>query len=121
MQAFEIGHLWGITGFDEGFVPGLNERCESSTENDLLAEKICLGFFPKACFDHTSPPTPNRTGIGKADLLGRSAGILMDREQAWHPAALRILRSNEMARPFGGNHKHIDCGQRHDLSEMNVE
>src|SRR6267378_224929 len=121
MEALEIGHLRGVAGFHERLVPGLDERRESSTEDDLLAEEIRLGFFPKVSFDHTSPPTSNRTGIGKAYLLGRSTWILMDREQARHPAAFRIFRSNEMARSFRSDHEHIDRGRWHNLSKMNIE
>ena len=95
MQAFEIGHLRRVARFHERLVPGLDEGRESSAEHDLFAEEIRLGFFPEIRFDHTSPPTADRTGIGQTDLLGRSAWILMDREQAGHPAALRILRSNQ--------------------------
>src|SRR6185436_18557077 len=121
MQALEIGHLRRIAGFHERLVAGLNKGREPSTEHNLFPEEIGFGFFTKVCFDHTGPPPPDRTGIGKAHLLGCSARVLMDREQARYPTALRIFRSNEMAGPFRSDHEHIDRRRGYDLSKVNIK
>src|SRR5262249_51073471 len=93
----------------------------AATAHNLCPDAARLGSLRQARFDHTGPPAANRTGIGKPHLPGRSTWVLMDREQAGYPAALHILRSNEVAGSFGSNHEYVNSRRRHDLPKMNIK
>src|SRR3954467_15640471 len=53
MQALEVGDLRCIPSFDESFESLLNQRCQASAKNCLLAEEIALGFFLESCFENS--------------------------------------------------------------------
>ena len=48
-------------------------------------------------------------------------GILVDREQAGHAAALLELAAHQVAGALGRHHEHVELGLRHDALEVNVE
>ena len=62
VEAFEVGHLGLVTGFDEDFVSGLHQRGGAAAEDGLFAEKIGFGFFLEGGFDDA--------GAGAADAFG---------------------------------------------------
>ena len=66
-------------------------------------------------------PPPMARGIGKAQIVRVAAGILVDRDQARHAAALLIFAAHRVAGALGRHHQHVEIGARLDQVEMDVE
>jgi len=67
VDAFEIGHFGGITGFGEGFETGLDESGQSTAEDGLFAEEIGFAFVLEGGFDDP--------GASAADSATRSDSV----------------------------------------------
>ena len=50
--SIEIGHLWGITGFNQCLKTRLNQRCGPAAKHCLLTKQIGFGFFTECGFNH---------------------------------------------------------------------
>ena len=50
-----------------------------------------------------------------------AGGVLLDGDEAGHPAPLGVGAAHQVARALGGGHGHVDAGRRHDAPEADVE
>src|SRR5512143_351085 len=121
MQAFEVGHLGSIPGFDKGLITGHDECCGPAAEHRLLAEEICLRLFTEGGLDDARPAQADSAGISKRHVLGIARRILMDRNEPRYAFTLYILGTYKMAGALGSSHINIHILARHDLAEMDVE
>jgi hypothetical protein len=63
MQAFKVGNLRLIAGFNQGFESGLDKGCDAAAENGLFTEEIGFGFFLEGGFNNTSAGAPDTFGV----------------------------------------------------------
>ena len=63
VQAFKVGDLRLIAGFDQRFEAGADQRGDAATEHDLFAEKIGLGLFLEGRLDDAGARTADRFGV----------------------------------------------------------
>ena len=121
VDAFEVGHLRRIAGFDEGFKSGFDECRQPAAEDGLFAEEIGFAFIFEGGFDDAAARAADAARPGQADFAGLAGGVLEDRQQARHAAAFFEFAAHQMARALGGDQEHIDILRRHDRLEMEVE
>jgi hypothetical protein len=70
MQAFEIGHLWRVTRFHQGFVTRLDQFDEAAAKHDLLAEQVRLTFLLEGGLDDAGATAAVGRGIGEREIMG---------------------------------------------------
>jgi hypothetical protein len=121
VDAFEVRHFLGITGFDECFESGLDERGKSAAEDGLFAEEIGFAFVLESGFDDAAASAADTARPCEADGSGFASGILMDGEQTRNTAAALKFAAHQMAGAFGSDHQDIHILGRHDGFEMNIE
>ena len=59
--------------------------------------------------------------VGEDQVAGLAAGVLVDRHQTGHAAAILELAANQMARPLGRDHADVGARGRLDLVEVDRE
>ena len=121
MQALEVGHFRCVTGFDQGFEAGLHQRRGAAAQHRLLAEQIGFGLLAEGGFDDAGASAAVGGSVGQRNSLGAAGGVLKDRDQAGHAAALGIGGTHQMARALGRDHDHVQIGAGLDLLEMDIE
>ena len=55
VEAFEVGDLGSVSGFDQRLETGADEFGGAAAENGLFAEEIALGLFAEVGVDHARP------------------------------------------------------------------
>ena len=120
MKTLEVGHLRRVTGFDQNFEPGRDERTQATTENRLLAEKIGFSFFLEGRLEDAGASATDGVCPGESDVFGFFAA-LMERNEAWDASAFDIFAPHDMTRAFGRNHDDIDSFRRNDRLEIDRE
>ena len=121
VQALVIGDGGLIAGLDQRLVTLDDELRGASAEHGLLAEQIGFGLFGEGGLEHTAARAADAVGIRERDRLGVLGGILSDRDQARHAAALLILAAHEIAGTLGRDQHHVQILARLDLLEVDVE
>ncbi len=101
VQAFEIGHFRGITGFDQGFEAAADQLDQAAAQHDLLAEQVGFAFFLEVGLDDAGAAAADGGGIGQAQVMGVAAGILMDGDQDGTPPPLRYSPRTVWPGPLG--------------------
>ena len=121
MQALEVRHLGGIAGLDQRLVACLHQRGRAAAQHGLLAEQVGLGLFLERRLDHAGTGGADRGSIGQRDIARLATGVLGDRDQRGHAAALGVGRAHEVAGTLRRDHDHVDFRLREDLLEVHVE
>ena len=121
MNAFEIGHLRHISGFDQRLVARAHQLDKAAAQNALLAEEVGLAFLLEAGLDDAGAAAADGTRIGERDLQRVAGGVLLHGHQAGHAAAAHIFRAHGVARALGRDHENVEIGARLDQLEMDVE
>src|SRR5262245_15784759 len=121
VEAFEVCHLGRVASLDQRLVAGPDQLGEAAAEHRLLAEEIGLGLFLEGGLEGRRARTSDALRPRQRDLLGVTAGILLDRDEARHAAPLQVLAPHEMTRPLRRHHEHVHVGWRDDLLEVDVE
>ncbi|MPM24563.1 hypothetical protein SDC9_71046 [bioreactor metagenome] len=121
MAAFEVRHLRRVSCLDEGIEAGLDQGGYATAEHSLLTEEVGLGLFLERGLENACATGAKTLCIGERDILGVTAGILVDGDQRRNTLAFLELGTNRVARALGSDHDdvHITCGL--DLTEMDVE
>ena len=121
MQTFEIGHLRRITGFDEHFKSGLNERARAAAKHGLFAEQIGFGLFLEVGFEDAGAGAADAFGPSERNLLRILAGILINGDEARHALAFGVLAADGVAGAFRRDHDDVHVLRRNNGLEMNRE
>src|SRR5688572_9498553 len=108
MEAFEIGHLRLVTGFDEGLVAGLDERSDATAKDGLLTEEVGFGFFFEGRLNDARARAANAFGPGQCDLLGLLARVLVNGDQSRDAFAFGVLPAHNVPGTFRGYQNYID-------------
>jgi hypothetical protein len=66
-------------------------------------------------------PEANAAGIGERNVVRVAARVLVDGDEARHPATALVLGAHCVARPLGRDHDDVDVLARFDQAEMDVE
>ena len=112
VEAFEIGHLRRVAGFDQRFVAGLDQLDEAAAEHGLFAEEIRLGLFAERRLDDAGAGVADGFRVGERDSLRDARGILVDGDEARQAAALRVLVAQRVAGAFRRGERHVHVGAR---------
>src|SRR5579883_1602170 len=121
MQAFEIGKLRLIAGFDQGLKASLDESGGASAEDSLLAKEIGFGLFLEGGFKHSRAGAADSFCIRKRKSWRVAAGILLDSDETGRSAAFSKDFANAMAGSFGRCEEYIDTGGRLNSAVANVK
>ena len=121
MQAFEVGDLGLVAGFDERLKSRFHQRAYASAEHGLLAKQIGLRLFGKRGFEDPRARRAQRLGVGKRKGFGLPRSVLMDGEQRGCAAAFTVEFPHAMARRFRSNHGDVHLWRRCNRAVMDVE
>ena len=121
MQAFEVGHLRCVAGFDQGLITHLHQFHGTATQNRLLAEQVGLGFFLEVGLDDAGLAATIGHGITQGQVTGLAGLVLVHGHQMGHAAALGIGVAHGVAGGLGSHHPHVQIGAGHDLVVVHVE
>ncbi len=121
MDALEIGVLRRVARLNQGFKPGLHQSRYAAAQHALLTEQVGFGFDAERCFHNGCAIRAEARTVGKADIVRVTGVILINGNQARDSLAGFIFAANRVARPFRGNHKHINVLRRLDQLVMDVE
>ena len=68
VQALEVGHFWGVAGFDQGVEAVLDQLGQTTAEHNLLAEEVGFGLFLEGGFDDASAGAAKAGAVGQGGL-----------------------------------------------------
>ena len=121
MENFEVGELGLVAGLDQGLEACLDQRGGASAEDSLLAEEVGLGLFGEGGLEDAGASGADALGVAEREREGGAAGVLLDRDQGRHAAALAEDLADAVARGLGRDQRYIDAGRRGDGAETDVE
>ena len=121
VQTLEVGHLGRVTGLDQGLETGLDQRGQTAAQHHLLTEQVGLALLAEGGLDDAGTTAAVGRGISHGDVARLAAGVLVDRDQRGHAAALGVGRAHQVARTLGGDHDDVQILTRGDLAEVDVE
>ena len=78
MQAFEVGHFWGVACFGQGFEAGFDQFNHAAAQYGLFAEEVGFGFFTEVGFNHAAFGTAVGCGVRQGDVACFAAFILVN-------------------------------------------
>ncbi len=120
-KTLEVGTLGLVAGLDEGLVARLDERGHAAAENGLLAEEVSLGLFGERRLEHAGARGADGVGVGQRDALGVAGGVLFDRDQGRHAAALEVGATHEVPGSLGSDHGDVNVGWWFNQVKADVE
>src|ERR1039458_7912984 len=121
MHALEVRNLRSVAGSDQRLESLLHQRSQASAQHGLLAEQVALGLFLESGLQHTSARGADAMRIAERVFVRMAAGILMDRQQRRHPAALGVHAPQQVAGALGRDHDYVDVWGRGNGLEVNRE
>ena len=119
MQAFEIGELGRVSGTNERFKAGANQRAGAATEDCLLTKKIGLSLLPKVRFEDAGTGAADSFRPRQSRSLRMPAGILVNRNQPWRAATSQKFPAHHRSETLGRDHHNVDIFPRNDRTIIN--
>jgi len=98
MQALEVSHFGGITGFHQCFITHLDEFDGAAAQNSLFAEQVGFCFFFEIGFNDTGLAATVGHGVAQCQCTCFAALVLVHCHQVGHAAALGVGVANGVAR-----------------------
>ncbi len=121
VQAFKVGHLGRVAGLDQRLISRLDQRGQPPAEHHLLPEQIGLAFLAERRLDDARACSADRLGVGQTHFRGILGGILVNRQEHRDAASVLELGTDQVAGPFGGDHKDIDIRTGNNLAEVDIK
>ena len=101
VHAFEICHLRGVTGLDQGIEASLHQTREAAAKHGLFAEQIRFAFLAEGGLNNAGPDTTDRRTIAEADIVTVAGRVGMNRQKRRHTRAAFVLGADRWPGPFG--------------------
>ncbi len=121
VQAFEIGHLGRVAGFDQRLVTHLDQFDRAAAQHGLLAEQVGLGLFLEVGLDDAGLAAAVGHGVAQGQVTGLAGLVLVHGHQVGHAAALGVGRAHRVAGSLRGHHPHVQVGAGHHLVVVHIE
>ena len=93
VHRLEVRELRLVAGLDERLEGGLDQRRDAAAQERLLAEQVGLGLLLERRLEDARARGAEAAGVGQDAGAGRARGVLLDREQRGHAAALLVHAS----------------------------
>ena len=121
VQTLEIGHFGLVPGLDQRLEPHADQFDQAAAQHRLLAEEVGFAFLAEVGLDDAGPAATDGGAIGQADFHRLAGGVVVDRDQAGHAAALDVFAAHGVAGTLGGHHDDVDAGFGLDQAEVDVQ
>ena len=121
VHALEVGDLRCVPCGRERLETGLDQRGNAAAQDGLLAEQIGLRLLAERRLEHARAGAADPRCIRERIGQGIAARVLVHRDERRHAPTRLELAAHQVSGRFGGDHRDVHPGRRHDLAEVDVE